>query len=365
MGSRLGQGGWPRSSSPPSGYANTKGTTCGRTEPGWVCDKSLVSVRQHRTVGCGAVSGTFRGRPPLGDARHARRPQVSSDPRDREFRFAAPRRASAARSRRPVGVVPLTMAADSSSNAAWSETPSSRAPRRLPVSASNFRVACRRSIANWASARPSRRLAAFSFFARFICSSINAIMASSCFSKPTKSPTISSAVIGREPRHRRRQPHREGLHDLLRVVQLERPQPGPHRPQRPRHVRQRPPAGQLEGGRHQVARGQLFARQLARPGEFAGFGAQAANPAKSPAGLGWGKLRRPLGDGACGARGSTAPHGQCRLAVRRHLDAVRATRRRPRMAPDVDHDGDQARRIWRRHLAVRVDRECCRILYGW
>ena len=52
------------------------------------------------------------------------------------------------------GLLP-SMAADSSSNAAWSETPSSRAPRRLPVSASNFRVACRRSIANWASARPS------------------------------------------------------------------------------------------------------------------------------------------------------------------------------------------------------------------
>ncbi len=324
-----------------------------------------MSVRQQRTVGCGAVSGTHRGRPPLGGRPACGRPSslVGSSRPGVSVRRAPPRIGGAFEKVGRRGAVDDGCGQLVERGLVGDAV--EQAPRRLPVSASNFRVACRRSIANWASARPSRRLAAFSFFARFICSSINAIMASSCFSKPTKSPTISSAVIGREPRHRRRQPHREGLHDLLRVVQLERPQPGPHRPQRPRHVRQRPPAGQLEGGRHQVARGQLFARQLARPGEFAGFGAQAANPAKSPAGLGWGKLRRPLGDGACGARGSTAPHGQCRLAVRRHLDAVRATRRRPRMAPDVDHDGDQARRIWRRHLAVRVDRECCRILYGW
>ena len=235
------------------------------------------------------------------------------------------------------------MAADSSSNAAWSEMPSSRAPRRLP------RVGRRTS--GWPVAAASPTVGAalppargFHFFARFI-------------KRHHEAHEVSDHLQSSGENHGMlTTPRRFGQ----RATPARTPSPaaGPAT-----SASARPPVSS-KAVAIRLRAGNVCA-PAARPGEFAGFGAQAANPAKSPAGLGWGKLRRPLGDGACGARGSTAPHGQCRLAVRRHLDAVRATRRRPRMAPDVDHDGDQARRIWRRHLAVRVDRECCRILYGW
>ena len=53
-------------------------------------------------------------------------------------------------------------------------------------------------------------------------------------------------------------------------------------------------------------------------------------------------MRRPPGDGACGARAKYWPHTGNAASPSAVIDAVRAARRRPRVAPGVDHDGDQA-----------------------
>ena len=295
-----------------------------------------MNVRQHRTVGCGRCREPIADARRSGDARHARRPSslVGSSRPGVSVRGAPARIGGAFEKAGRRGAV---------DDGARRTRPGRRrrragrpddcpCPRRTsgwPVAAASP-TASSVSHPSW---RPSwtllpalppalppafPRLAAFSFFSRFICSSINAIMASSCFSKPTKSPTISSArssgnhgIV--------RQPHREGLNDLLRVVQPERPQPGSHRPQRPA-IRQRPPAGQLEGGRHQVARRQLFARKPA----YVKLGpARAAPPRRPPS-------------PRCGPRRPAPSTG----------------------APGVHHDGDEAQ------FAVGVHRAlppaCCR-----